>query len=430
MKRSSCLTVIRLIFIVLLSHNTVLSQSLYKLEESKKEIDNPESIITIKENFRHENIKHIIKTNSKLLFLDDSMNITQERKISKARIITSKKNSYFIIDEKKQDLQKDITLIDCSNNEYWKKTFKHNEEDVITFLPTDYNGNVLIFNHQNMILTTYSSKGNVVNKHQLFSDFSKNPDKRVFVDMSESGAYCVILAEKRFSLEAGKHLVHSARIDTNNRARVSLEEKQINWERTDGEPQLFLFDFNGVLLKKMNTEEERPVKLFINDDGQYIIYIVEDIDSKNLKYHFALLNNKLETIFEKIISYYPVDILFQDDQIVIASYDATANKNFLLAITMYDGSEIWKEEIENPIISISGSNNSIKIITQSVQTINKNAETSILYFDNSGNLIDYFNIGELKYISKVKSVKSSIPYINTDYFIIENKIVKLINIQE
>lgn len=430
MKRSGCLTVIRLIVIVLFSYTTVFSQSLYKLKESKTGIDNPESIITIKDNFKHTNIKHIIKTNSKLLFLDDSMNITQERKISKARIITSKKNSYFVIDEKKQDLQKDITLIDCSNNEYWKKTFKHNEEDVITFHPTDYNGNVLILNHQNMILTTYSRKGNVINKHQLFGDFSKNPDKRVFVDMSESGVYCVILAEKRFSLENGKHLIRSGKKDTSDGAKLSFEDKLINMKRTDGEPQLFLFDFNGALLKKMNTEEERPVNLFINDDGQYIVYIVEDIDSGDLKYHFALLNNKLETIFKKIISYYPVDILFLDDQLVIAAYDATVDKNFLVAISIVDGNEIWKEELENPTISISGSNNSIEIISQSIQTIDKNAKTSVLFFDFSGKRIDFLEIGELQYIPKIKSVKNITPYINTDYFVKENEIVKLINTKE
>jgi len=403
-------------------------QNVYRIEEVKLNGDNPEYIITVNDPLNDSNIGQIIRIKSELIFLDESFNVIQKRKFDKGPTIVSKRCNYLILLEKKQRLEKDATLINYIGKELWKKTIRYNEEDVITFHPTDYNGNVFMLNHQNMVLTTISTEGNVLNEYHLFDNCKTNPDKRVYIDISETGIYCAVLAEKQFSLESGTFTAKSAVQDKTSQSRSSIAEKQVQWERTDGEPQLFLFDNNGVLLRKMNTEEERPVNLFISEDGNNILYIVEDIDSDEPRYLITLLTNQFEKMFVKETNLYPILSIFMDNQIVIATYDVASNKNLLLSLNINNGSELWMNELENTPLSLKiGLNHNIELITQSIKTINEESKRWVLLYNKSGEIIDRIEVGEVNCISKIKSAKSITPYVNTNYFIKGNKIFRLSN---
>lgn len=407
-------------FILIVNYLTAIGLSqneqkkIFKIEEVHTDIQNPIGIITVDEPFdKSSSIQHIVRTEQELLFCDRNFNVINRRITSiNTKIISSKKSWYLLLEninlesEKKTIVgQMEIVLIDYNGKEYWSKIIPiyYNEDYSIAYYPIDYNGIVFSFDSENSTLTSISKNGEVLNKTELFEN-TKSPGRRTYLDISESGEYCVILSEIRESQE--KVLIGRGRPGK----PIPIPQMQINkhvedtlryCERIDGEPTLFLFDYNGVLLRKLRVEEEQPSNVFISDDGSLILYAVQDIDNHNGKYIIALVDNNFKKLFSKSILGYPMSLLFTQNSIILGHLEKGGKKYKLLSVDKNSGAEFWAKELKNaPISFFETDNQSFEIINCSEATIENPLKTLKNYwidkFDLAGNLLSQIEIGNIE----------------------------------
>jgi len=434
-RMSLCLkviVVIGLLPIVLLPQSG--KKTMFKLEDVKTDIENPIAIISVEKPANDISpIHYIVRTEHELLFCDGKFNVINRRKTSiGTSIICSKKSRYLLLKNIKSEYENKIALIDNNGKLYWSKTVSSD----FAHYPTDYNGNVFQFEYEKSIFTTISKDGEILNKTELFENPEICPTRRNYLDISESGKYCVLLTEIRESQERvalgsarGRRRLSQSPMPKRKpspqakRMRPPIEDTVRYTKRKDGEPTLFLFDYNGVLLRKLRAEEEQPAKVFINDDGSLIFYAVKDIDTQNGEYTIALVNNNLEKIFSKSFSSYPRSVLFTQNSIIIGYLEKnTENEYKLSALDKNSGTEIWTRELKYaPVSLLNTDNQRFEVFVCTKATFQNPIKTYWMNtYDMSGNILSQIEIGNIEN-EGIRSVRYRKKYDNR-YFTIQKRI--------
>ena len=435
MKRVSISFFLRFVFIVTLLSGIGWTQQSKQMviKEIQTDIQNPTGIITIDEPFdKSSPVRQIVRTEQELLFCDENFRIINRRSLKKnTRITCSKNYKYLLLDDQKIndkkgfEKTKELTLIDNNGQEIWSKTgIIEGEDDKIYYKPSDYNGNVFQVDHDYSTITTISNDGKNINKFELFESIEYRPGRRLYMDISKSGEYCVVLTEKFNSHARTASGAKIERIIANN--KILREDTMKVIEKEGGEPTLFLFNNDGVLLNKMRVQGEQPSNVFINDNGTLIFYVIQNLDTHDDNCIITLINNNFEELFSKSISGHLITVLFTNNLLIITYLDTIDDKFKLAALDINTGFISWINELRYvPVSLFEIDNQSFSLITCS-EVYGELPSESYWYnvFDLTGKSIAQLEIGpvENEYIYTLKPNM----YFNNRYFIYNNKI-KMIN---
>jgi len=403
------------------------------IKEIQTDIQNPTGIITIEGlSNKSSPIKQIIRTDQALLFCDENFQVINQRSLKKNTRITCSKNFKYLLvddqtinDKKGFEKTKELTLIDNNGKEFWSKTgIIEGEEDKIYYKPSDYNGNVFQVDHDYSTLTTISNDGKNISKVELFENMEYRPGRRLIMDISKSGEYCVVLTEKFNSHARTASSARIERIIANN--KILREDTMKVIEKEVGEPSLFLFNYDGVLLNKMRVQGEQPSSLFINDDGTLIFYAIQNLDTHDDNYIITLINNNFEELFSKSISGHTITVLFTNNLLIITYLDTIDDKFKLVALDINTGFISWINELRYVPVSLFEIDNQSFSLTTCSEVVGELPSESYWYnvFDLTGKSIAQLEIGPIEN-EYLYTIKPSM-YLNNRYFIYNNKI-KMIN---
>jgi len=391
-------------------------------------------IITLEESLNESShIKQIVRTDNALLFCDKNFNAIDSISIkNNTRITCSKSLKYLLLDDQSineknySEVKRKLTLIDSNGKEFWSKpNLILGEDEQISFIPSDYNGNVFKVDYAYSTITTISIGGNIINKVELFGNPEYTPGRRLYMDISKSGEYYVVLAEKIPSHERTASGAPIERFVVNN--KIIRTDTMKVFEKEVGEPSLFLFNNDGILINEMEVKGEQPSNVFINNDGTMILYITTNLGTVFDNFIISLINKDFEELFSTSISGSPINVLFKKDILIITYLDGINNKFKLVAFNINTGKFIWANELQNVPVSLEEINQqSFSLLTCSDVKRQLQSEYFIYnVFDINGKYISQLEIG---YINNeyLYSVKPEI-YFNNQYFI-KNKQVNMINV--
>lgn len=432
MRRSSISQIILIIFLCCFYAYSQSENYLNNLEEIRINIENPTAIIPItKFDDDKSSVEYIIKTYDQLIFVDENYKKIFSRKIQsgdKTIITTSKQCKYLLLYEILTYPQKEeygkakLTLIDYTNKEYWSKEnhviLDQHRGPVKRFI-SDYNGYVFeILCNDSLEVKAFNRNGEIVKEVYLFPDIDKWSGIGLFNDITNSGEYFAILANKYFPMS------QAVLKRVPERGKYKGQEIVKNREFQDGEPSLFLFNYSCELLKKMKCNKQEANGIYINDDNSlYTIVSTSDIGKQALT---SVYNKDLTLLFT--LPVIPRVCCIQNGQIIIGNYDENEGTSLLSGYDIKDGEQQWSVPIEyNPLYIYTDKKNKINIISAEGPTFDNPIETFSLHtYDSNGNKDrDVFLNVELKYSGFERNSIRNIW--ENSYFIVDNKIYRVKN---
>jgi len=421
MKNKTNFSVIQIFLIVGLFGTIALSQDnqlKFKLENIHTTIEKPIGMFSIED--ASGPVRHIINTEKELFFCDGEFSVINTMEIPhEAMIYLSEKHQYFIVKNSISEYSIKFTLIDYTGQKYWvKKVSLGRNTQNVEFVPMD-NGTVFQVDGDSLFVTVYSKNGEVINREILFSDMKRNYSKSVCYDVSDNGEYLVILTERQKPIRSGIVMGRPPRHRSKEELDRLMEDKQLT-ERVDGEPTIFLFNNQGTLLRQTRVEQESPVRIFISDDGNLIMYLVEDIDKKEHEYSLSLIDSEFNKIFSKTTTIRPRAALFLENEIII-SY-TNEKIEFITALEKRSGKEIWTKKLDHRCSFLYEDSGNIFALLNKMRTYSSpEGNYWLLEFDRSGNIISQTDLGLINN-NNIWSLQNIGKNIKGKYFIKGNRL--------
>jgi len=374
-----------------------LSQSekpTFELEEVQTDIENPIAVIPVTKMEGDESlIQYIVKTEDQLLFVDENYNTIHTRQIQpgrKSHITLSKQCRYLLLHEvlmyaeKGIDGKATITFLDYTGKEYWSKEISliWDSRGYTNRFISDYNGNVIEFVCKDVLLVrVITPRGEEKITTKIFDDIDKWDKSGPYCDITTSGEYIAILVDKY--LPVPEAVLRRLPLRGPDKGKEIITQQKFQ----DGEPHVFLFNSDGVLLNKRKCEKEKAVNLVISDDeSPLIIVTTSDLDLKK-KPDESVKTNVFDINFNLLYSLpiIPYRYCIINGSIVIGHKDKVNKEPILSAFDVSNGEKQWSIPIEcDPVFMYTDDHiDIIHVISATIPTLGDPIERFSLRSYNS-----------------------------------------------
>jgi len=401
--------------IIVFCGSLALSQSekpTFELEEVQTDIENPIAVIPVTKFEDDESlVRYIVRTDDRLLFVDENFNIIRTRQIQPGRetnLDLSKQCKYLLLYEvlsypkKGVDGKEKITLIDYNGMEYWSKEIVliWDSRGYTKRFISDDNGNVIEFVCKDVLLVrVITPSGEEKNTTKLFDDIDKWDESGPYCDITTSGEYIAILVDKYLPLDEA--ILKRVPLRGPNKGKEIVKHREFQ----DGEPHVFLFNSDGVLLNKRKCEKEKAGNVVITDgDSPLIIVTTTNVDYQKNPNEYSktnVLNKNLDFLYS--LPTCPHKYCVINGSIVIGHKDKINKEPILSAFDISNGEKQWTAPLErDPIFIYKGDgedNNIIHTISATTPTFNDPIEkfSHSSYNSKGSKISDDFSDVEMNY---------------------------------
>lgn len=378
-------------------------------------ITNVQEVYTVKETDSSENfIYNVVKTNDKILFCNKNFLVLDEKTIepdSRTKIFCSKLHKYFLLKEnlylaedKFSTGQKQITLIDYKNNQYFSKIeyLEYDYYETRKTVISDFNGNVYELETSTAEFIIKSRFGVELKRINLYDNFEYYyTGLPGYIDISADGNTVAIIMNRT------QH-IHERMTGQRKALRGKDKDKIIRSkyiQGQNGEPNLFVFNKEGVKLLQKQLPGETSMGVSVTNNAEYIFASTNTFHpQKNIrKSNTVIFNIEGNTIHNFPFVFSNFDLA--NNLLVVA---CRCKERYLSAINLNNGEIEWKMKLGKNITSVDITEYGwINVISDDgLLRPPSNTEYQLLNINiNDGKILQSLPLG--KFIHSVPNIKKS-----------------------
>jgi len=406
MQNRNFISVVWIILIVVLSSSLAFSQTedvFFEIEELETTIQNIQNLVEIEKDEGDKSPQtYIIKTSDKLLFCDKNYNPLSSVDIipNETQILLSKKSHYVLtreyLNNQESQLKVRFTLYGYKGNKYWSREeiMMYDVSDQRSQVISDLNGNLFEMDASTAIMKITDIHG-MITEIRLFDEAPLLKHRFQSIDISKNGKCLAVCVNKQVVIAGGTIRKTPVRGPNKSKEQVfEIGEK-------NGEPYVFLIDYDGKLIRQKQEEYHSVSLINISDDGSRIacsFYTFNSADEEISTDKTIIYNRQLEQIAN--LDFLVRDIIYDNDMIYAISPRHLIAYDIKLNTKQYSVKLKGKSVILSKIIV--GEKESINIITRSGSTNYANL------YDKQGNFQKKISLGEICSNTTINSITEKI----------------------